>query len=504
MRCNGGFIDEWSLGLWEQFSSVAKLLSDQCLTLLVLFMTMIWICTTSLETLHASVRRAILACSVQAPMREFGDVQCAWLAQTFRRLSGHVTCYTKRPPKVDVESTTRKRKPKRKRLSDDAKTCVKQKQRRKGGAWRLFVRYKLWGSKGRKPFTMMAAIAREYRELTPFERERWRIGGKIATRAARHSQDTTRSAFGLRGRDVVRAEKRKVRQSMRHLLKVSEEGATHLAKVADVRHGTGSVADAIAAAKLDTRLARSAELHELLQNSLQLVEYQEKEGAHMQTLWDNVFAGNGCKAVVVPVELGHALRGNLVHGDYEEKLKEFIGNIAAHSGGEGAMNTFLDKAFNEFNMGIVARDCPATKTAKAKARWCRMAGMCLCDENGRRLYRFRESMHSTITKPAARPGTEDRVHIKEGRWLIKFVGEPADPFAAFASDAPDVDVAEATYYFHICYHTLSPWRSTWSRCVDAAPPPGEPPSTAERIYTKVSIVLKLGGIKGSVRAMTKP
>jgi len=178
--CKGGFMDDWSLGVARQFPTEEDLVSPDCMAVIFMFMLIAWVCTGTLETLHATIRRFILACSVQASTREFMDIQCSWMANTARRMQSHFAAYSRKPA-AQAERKAPRKGLKRKRVSDDTEHIERPKAKRPGGPWRVFVRLKTIACKRRKAFTMMPTISREYKELTAAERDQLAIAGVLPT-----------------------------------------------------------------------------------------------------------------------------------------------------------------------------------------------------------------------------------------------------------------------------------------------------------------------------------
>jgi len=120
--CKGGYMDEWSKGIWTQFPSVEQLKSNACMAVLLLALLLAWVCTGTLESLHASVRRMIQRVQ-QTHMREFGDVQCAWVTQAARRIRNTVAhAQGLLEPTVRPKEANPKREKKEARSPSDPRT----------------------------------------------------------------------------------------------------------------------------------------------------------------------------------------------------------------------------------------------------------------------------------------------------------------------------------------------------------------------------------------------
>ena len=68
-ECKGGLVDRWTKGMVKQFPSADALRSKDFHAILLLALQLLYMCTGTIETLHASIRRMINACSVQTHLR---------------------------------------------------------------------------------------------------------------------------------------------------------------------------------------------------------------------------------------------------------------------------------------------------------------------------------------------------------------------------------------------------------------------------------------------------
>jgi len=175
---------------------------------------------------------------------------------------------------------------------------------------------------------------------------------------------------------------------MQHMLTVAEESADYAAKTLALSQGHGSLVDAVATVQADTRLRHSVELQALVQDSNDLADYADGAGQEAVASYRDMFPDTKTGAVATPTEIGKAVRGNAASDTDMESLANFVANLSVHAGGESSMHSYLDKAFAEMNMSIMRRDCADQREPKAKARFCRVAGMCLCGHNGRLLFQI--------------------------------------------------------------------------------------------------------------------
>ena len=188
--------------------------------------------------------------------------------------------------------------------------------------------------------------------------------------------------------------------------------------------------------------------------------------------------------VPMPTEVGAGVWLAPDASDDATSLAKLIGHMSLHSGGEASMQGCLDRSFKRLNSSVLERDCPPHLPCAPPPHFCHDAGMCLCTRDGQELARMRLSMHAILTKPAAKPHSDGRADLKDGKWLLRFVGR-YERRAVEGSDAPAFPEEQMEFLFHDCYHCLSPWKATWHLVTEASAPPGEPAADDRRIYTQV-------------------
>ena len=163
---------------------------------------------------------------------------------------------------------------KRKKVSDGTELPAKPRQTRPGGAWRAFIRERCWGCKQKKPFQRtMTELAREYRGLGPEEKQRLKKIGIAATKAARMKATASSSAFGPRGRDVARAQAKRLQRSMARLVHEVDGEIDHMGALQDIERASGSFEVTAHAASMNTRLANSVAARVLREDAEAMVAF---------------------------------------------------------------------------------------------------------------------------------------------------------------------------------------------------------------------------------------
>ena len=485
--CVGGYVDGWTKGIWAQFPSVEMLQSGACSAVLLLALMMAWVCTGSLESLHASVRRMIHLVT-QTHLREFSDIQCAWLTKTSRRMRSYVAAVRGTGGVEGAPAIKTGQKRKRNVRRSDGSGPVQPKTRRGGGPWRAWVRQKLFGAPLSKPFKdNMGAISRSYREMSAEERAKLVSVGKAATKVCRTKEHRSKSSFGDRSRDVRRKEQKRYHQSLCNFVRDVDDEIDRETMLSDLELGAGSLVAAAAASRTVARINTATAVQQARDDAKQLAEYNRLVATPMTDCWKAEFPNLERNVVAHPSEFGNLVSMTTpAVPDAEEDVAKVVAHVALHSGGPGAINSRLDQAFAAINATTHQKDCAQhCEAVPTEPRWCRVAGMCLCGPSGRELRLFRESCYLEVTKPQARAHTEGRTLLRDGFMMLRLLGEErVDVAAAPPVAAAAVAACAEEVYLHMGYHSISPWRPTLHQLIRASAPLGELPESAERIYTQ--------------------
>jgi hypothetical protein len=258
--------------------------------------------------------------------------------------------------------------------------------------------------------------------------------------------------------------------------------------LADLEMGNGSLVGTASAARTVARLSGSVVLQQTRQDAKDLQEYGRLNGDAMASTFRLDFPTLESTPVAMPSEFGNLVDIAATTPEAVDKnIASYVGNLCVHSGGESAMNSTIDRAFETMNAATYERDVPkGSDDAPREARWCRTAGMCLCQPSGVELRLLRESCYLELTKPIAKPKTENRAKLRDGWWLLRLTRGEAlslDKAPHSAGLGREIDTAE--FYLHMGYHVITPWRPTINLVSLTDAPPGELPSGPDRIYTRV-------------------
>ena len=478
--CKGGYLDPIALWLVKKFNTVATMQSQACRSVLMLMFLVVFCCISALEAAHAFIRRLVIATSVQRGRRTFIDVNIAWLMRGFRLVRSFTNVHlgAAKPERAvqshDVGKSRKRRKMKR---------MVKSKGARKrggcGGAWRAFLRKKYFGCRLFRPFSRIVEASREYAALGFFEKEDLKELGKVAAAAGRKKLSRDQSSFGFRSRDLRREAKINFLRSMSlHAQRVAEDIEKHHLNLKFDR--TIAFNAGVGMAKFDEKVARSARAIRMQADADTLVAFSESIGKDAIAAWKRDFPQFDCKDVVaVPTEFGYAIQDAGVSEKVAERISEYVG-VASGNSKMHRSPAQLDACFEYFNKPLMLADAPPCMTREASEDCCRVAGMCLCTKDGRLLSSMRLSLYGEVLKPRAPTDSASRLALKDGFWCLVCTGSAGDPGLS--------DVIAKQVVLHISYCLLSPWRMSWSVQEKTSAPVGELPVSADRMYTKATIV----------------
>ena len=356
-----------TVGLVEEFPSAEQIQSPACTAVIILHLIMMYICTGTIETLHATVRRFILGISTQTHQRMFTDVQCSWLAAGFRRFteSAGQKLGVRALKLAGGEEAQSKARKKRKVMSETHGQSEQVKQRRAGGPWRAFLRDRLWKCGVKRPFKRsMGELADAYANLSGAERATYKRVGKHATKAGRSKAAPTHSAFGPRGRDVDRRKANEYHKSLRHLVGSVDDERGYLASIRDVGLTSGSVTEAIAVANQDVRVRNSVAYGELVADARELTTYSDRHNAVVERQYKECFPASDHSVIAVPSETGVVVSASLFHDKDVDDLSNLLGHASLHAGAEATLNSTLDSAWQSLNSCIMESECEPCSTAK--------------------------------------------------------------------------------------------------------------------------------------------
>jgi len=366
----------------------------------------------------------------------------------------------------------------------------KPKKRQPGGAWRAFLRERLWRCNIAKPFkTLMPSLKAAYRALNPEQRAEAQMAGRAGTVAGRAKVTFCESSFGMRSKEVDALRQREFRKSLHGRVKAIHDSVTASAALSDIQQQAGSLDYGAQVARIARCEETQTKLDELREDAQQLVNYEDDAGKLAIAMHAEWLPGTEHHDwVAVPTEHGHAFSVNAVSQSSTD-CASLVADWNLHYGIDKTPAN-ADSAWKAINRPLMNKACGAEAEEKPEKDACNKAGMCLCTPVGREIVRFGESFQDVCMKPLARAHSEGRVSLKRGNWAFRFTGSPMAKYA----DDPLEELESwdrQEIILHVASMCLSPWLPGWQVLGRSEAPVGDPPATDIRIYTEANRYLTI-------------
>jgi hypothetical protein len=309
----------------------------------------------------------------------------------------------------------------------------------------------------------MAELSREYASLPPEEMARFKAQGLSATVSGRRKLRQSDTSFGPKRRKLERAAMTAHQQALSNLVALAEEEMADAASLPGIDIGGDGLLEAVEVAKRRASVRTRARLAELREEACTLKAYNNSVGLDACNRWKASFPECKGKVAPFPVEMGAGIRCASTSTEDNEKVANLVGDLGKRGGGWEAPHAKIDVASYSMNAPIMRAVCDDDNPEQtSEQRYCRVAGMCLCTDDGRQLVRLRESFHTSVLKPMAPAHSDGRNNLKEGRNRIVLHGKAA---AGDGAGVPAEDAAApcVELIWHVCYMVCSPWTPTWLR-----------------------------------------
>lgn len=447
--------------------------------------------TAPIECSHASVRRLLVHFSVQCPLMAMENLNAEWVGKQQRlkaRLWGASQVEPSHPGQALPISTT----PASTQRSGAALRQGGHKGRRLG-PHRLFVSEYLRAN----PTKDFSAANAAYRALPEADRER------LAERAANLGPPIdTAPVLGLRPYLQVRQAKRRrverlaqehaiadeslqscqsrARAGLEGRLLISEPGVLgegvlpehlvawgHVGKVAEharVLSKAQRLAEKNALAELDAYIADTAHgagqvmdslaaLPVLTDHEAELMPYPHEGATHQTLVWASSAFAQAARAT----------------------------SLTRKAPGISELLSTLSSSWADLNASVPHHAHPEADFDKGGCALCLDAGVCLCNDSGKKMHRFAKSLDAKF-RPLFPPYTTNRGHLVNGQVVCLFLADQPsqeehfvfDP-AQHNGDAPSLQPdGGATcnlhvHWLHVARCSLSPWRATYHRMAAMSP-----------------------------------
>jgi len=420
------------------------------------------------EAAHASIRRSIVAASVQTHAEKFQFANAEWLLRTIRRV---------------VHKVGRRRRQPRQATGSQSEQPA-QRRGGAGGAWRAFVRQESLRSQGRPDFGLLAS---KYRQLSGDTLAALKSRGREATASAKGSG----SAFGLTTRGHERASrKRAFDEAVRNSLVDSamavptEPGASEALET--------QIVTATFARELQSPWARLQHL------KCRLREERAVELARGRALDEHFEQFTAVEGQEDIAGVSLALRGQT----FELRRADFAmrpGPVSTHKALHWRPVSVLERVQHALRLRTVSvagrvffqsmaflwdhlcrtvqfEQEPEIKKVPAALfkRPCHEAGMCVCSPRGLLLQRLSMNI-DRVSKAAFGMGKRHRAKLGEAHVAYAFVGQTREQFEADSDSQPAA--ITSTKWYHVSEHSYSPWQSVYHdlQCNASARSPAEAP-----------------------------
>ena len=254
------------------------------------------------------------------------------------------------------------------------------------------------------------------------------------------------------------------------------------AALADPQFATGGAADATKITQASAFDSSRGKLQEMRDDAVTLEQYGDGPGAEIRESFNVAFPNAPVEELTpVPTEVGIAFSSNFGSEARGKSIASLVAHYNLNYGHQQKVPQQVESAWVDANLCLMDHDSAQPNEDVTKCP-CNDAGCCLCTRMGRRWKAMNTNLHKQCTKPFAQPHAPGRVQLKEGRWAYIFVGLPR---ASQTGDPDPAAPAPQEIVLHASAQCLSPWETIWQELRRCAAPPGEPPETDARVYTRV-------------------
>eukprot|EP00971_Amphidinium_carterae_P349598 6491100-Amphidinium_carterae.2 len=334
-------------------------------------------------------------------------------------------------------------------FSLEVKSCKPKHQKRTAGQWRAWIRMHCLLQPGKPNFT---ALAHSYHEAAASNTEAFQVCTRMS-KASKWAIGALKGGgmFGARGRDCKRMAVKMTRYALwvRCKRKSRLGQAEHLAELSLARM---SVGEAISAAKKQERMDGAAKKKQMADDEQFLAHWQDTCGAQQLQVLREVlpeFPWGGLHVLPLPSKHGQ------IYGLHAQANNAATQGLAWASKTQSSqLPGMLEREWQEMHEAIQPANAKL-ETQKNTARPCNRAGVCLCDESGDKLYRFRnkvlKEMKSTFHSRDA------KIALVSGVIVVRLVIEELCNHCAACSPLQQ----KMERFLHIAHLSLNPYVPTY-------------------------------------------
>eukprot|EP00971_Amphidinium_carterae_P068171 1349634-Amphidinium_carterae.1 len=438
-------MDEFSQWLLAKFPNFA---GKSCLQFLQLEAILASTSIARLESLHASIRRQLVAASTQTWCQQMSQLSATWLLQNMRTSRSHM--HACKPGKANA--LVSRGKVQGIPLANNVLICALDAQVRKPckrgtspGPWRAFVRIRSAGMRGRPN---LATLATEYKaaKASGVGMGEVQTLSKAASIARACSAPSKQSIFGVRGRDLQRL----VLKQRRYSLWLRTQKQTPIQKAAAIAEKASETGDLDGALSTVSRLEfldGAARRQRRREHVSVLQRFQELYGQSTVDLLKQTFSGH---------DWG---RDHLCLLPDKEGLSVFMPGVAneetasaldwANEKKHTNVLQALEKQWSAAHEVLEESSCNDVAVASRKHALCKQLRLCVCSDAGRELLKFRNRL--LVVMKALFKAKETKQRLTQGFMVLQLrLIQPC-----LHEHSPS---REETLWMHISSMSLSPYK----------------------------------------------
>ena len=417
-------LDDWSLSLKRQFPGFEGCGFEQALHTVASAMP---VDINHIEPLHASVRRHLFARSQHTHTLDQLTLSAQWVLQQKRSSA--------KPRRRDAAARGARGKRRRQKEASapqgGGEEGASSRKRRFGGAWRAWVRRYTSGVKfGERDMKTLAAEYKEAKRANAAEYQDVAAVGAFATQAGRNAGAT--HGFGGAVWQLRRSHLRldAIWKSLMAKAGAGDDvGSQALAVAAHSYASGGTVAEALSLVRVGARLeAQNLRRREEAMDSA-LQSFDRSTGPQVIADVRAAFPSlASLPMVAVPTPVGRHVE---VLGASQEDVAQCV-SWARDNPRPWSLGTRMDRYWEALHKPVVVPEGPSEGSAPHPSP-CRVAGVCLCSEEGMALKARADKFVTFLAKvfPTASVGRRDLV---EGFFVARLIGASAGAEANLAND----------------------------------------------------------------------
>lgn len=465
-------LDEWSKQFRKDYPTLC---CEEAQAVLRLLLVLIRADISNVECKHASLRRLVIARSIQTDPVSLDKLSAMWVFMQAAKRAGRCSNRRRRgSPRKSVAKARGRRS--RRQFRREKKRGRPRQRRGFGGAWRAWVRIHC---KGERLGADMATIAGEYRAAkrmrTADYAEAAGLGASITSCAPlAEFRDTVSPVPRARNRRIgaLEAALRMLQPGMDSAAGVfafSEVSRYHGAMVSETLRASRAAESRVTHARADYEERRAETL----------TKFNELVGdADISKLRGLIPGAPPSALSAVPLP-GGAMGVRVDGADTEDVVDALAWTSEWRHTTKLATN--MNAHWAAMHENLAEGSCPEIAEAPPESL-CLEAGICLCSRAGLAL-KQRGTRLVNFMKRVCPHKSGLRKQLIDGAFVFHIHGGDRK------YDGRDATLRAVDLWYHASLHYMSPWRTTWHE-LQLAPDPGEMPPSDDRRYVRATMCFK--------------